>query len=132
MTGSDSKNQTEFGWEGTKNPTKAKLLHIRAAIDRDLEREYESNFQLIKKEVIDYAFSRLSIDTVAELGCVWGVNGAYGRYIADVYQPKKVTMVDLLWNERALGLCRQHAPIETMIANFCDDSTVANRNNTDM
>ncbi|OGV46896.1 MAG: hypothetical protein A2X46_15925 [Lentisphaerae bacterium GWF2_57_35] len=87
-----------------------------------MQRNYADRVTLFKKDVIDYAFSALSIKKVAELGCIWGVDGAYGQYIHDKYAPTEVVMVDAIWNENALRLCRERKNITTVDGNFCDVS----------
>lgn len=81
------------------------------AIEHDLKSTFSDRFTLFKKDVIDYAFAHLNINRVAELGCVWGVDGAYGQYIHDRYEPDEVVMVDAIWNENALSLCSERKNI---------------------
>jgi hypothetical protein len=125
------KNEKEFGFQGRPNSTRTLLSMRREEISKDLARVYEGNFQLIKKDLIDVAFSRLKLKSIAELGCVWGVDGAYGRYIAEKYNPDKVVMVDLIWNEQALSMCKQHRSIQTLDANFCDVAVMNQVGNVD-
>ncbi|GAB6094265.1 hypothetical protein JCM14469_05170 [Desulfatiferula olefinivorans] len=89
-------------------------------IEQDLKRTYPDRFTVFKKDVIDYAFRHLNIRKVAELGCVWGVDGAYGQYIHDKYSPDEVIMVDAIWNENALSLSGQRENITVIDGLFSD------------
>jgi hypothetical protein len=90
------------------------------SLNSDLKREYCERFTLFKKDVLDYAYNHLTINRIAELGCVWGVDGAYGRYISDKYSTEEIIMVDLIWNETALNLCNSKPGIKTIEGNFGD------------
>jgi hypothetical protein len=86
----------------------------------------------LKKEVIDYAFRQhKNIKSVVELGCVWGVNGVYGRYIAQHYPETDVTMVDTNWNSESIKLCSEHSNIKTLAANFGSDKMPSKIGNVD-
>jgi hypothetical protein len=71
-----------------------------------------------KKEVIDYVFNRFKVNTVAELGCVWGVSGVYGRYIAETYPHTMVIQVDWHWTDEAKELCGKYSNISMMTGDF--------------
>ncbi|MCP3851076.1 MAG: class I SAM-dependent methyltransferase [Gammaproteobacteria bacterium] len=114
--------KNKFKYQDVKNPTEAQLITRQNELSSDLLRTYNGNFQLIKKDVIDFSFEKLKLDSIAELGCTWGVDGAYGQYIADKYQPKNITMVDLNWNEEILYMCKKHKCIKTINDNFCTPS----------
>lgn len=88
-------------------------------LKEDLNFDYPDRVTVFKKEVIDYAFSRFEISSVAELGCIWGVDGAYGQYIHDKYHPQ-VTMVDAIWSDEARKKCAVRPDIKTIDGNFCD------------
>lgn len=115
-----SEKQGQVAWEmGKNNPTVRHLELRKIEIEKDLDRNYDGNFQIIKKDVIDIAFSKLKINKIAELGCVWGVDGAYSRYISESYSPEKIIMVDALWNKDAIEKCSQHQSIEIVKGDFC-------------
>ena len=59
---------------------------VKSSIN-DMQRTYPVRFTLFKKNVIDYSTSHFRIKRVAEYGCVWGVDGAYGKYFHDKYDP---------------------------------------------
>lgn len=112
-------------WEkGTNNSTAMHLKLRQKEIEKNLEWNYEGNFQIIKKDIIDFSFKYLHINTIAELGCIWGVNGAYSRYISEHYNPKKITMVDALWNKDAIEKCQQYQNIEIVHGDFCEKKVV--------
>ena len=94
---------------------------IRARIqdlDSDLKYSYHPNFQIFKKDVLDYAFKRLRINVVAELGCVWNVDCAYGLYILEKYKPRRIFMVDTDWTDSAMQTCSAHKEITIIDDNF--------------
>jgi hypothetical protein len=89
-------------------------------LEQDMKRKYPDRFTLFKMDVIDYAFTHLKINRVAELGCVWGVDGAYGQYIHDKYNLQEVVMVDAIWNENALAFCKERKNITVMDGLFTE------------
>jgi hypothetical protein len=76
-------------------------------LKQDLNRDYKDNFMLIKKELLDYAFMNYKIKKVAELGCVWGVDCAYGLYVLNKFNPDEIVMVDTHWTKTALKECKK-------------------------
>lgn len=95
-----------------------KLIAMRDELDRDIALSLRDNMALSKKEVIDYTFKNYKIKSVAELGCVWNVEGVYGRYIATKNPDTKVMMVDTHWTEKATELCNAYQNIEMISDNF--------------
>jgi hypothetical protein len=119
--------KTEFGFQRVVNQTTSQLISRKKLIDQDLSgfsSLFIDNFQLIKKDVIDFAFEKLRLKTIAELGCVWGVNGAYSRYISGKYSPSRIVMVDAIWNEFAMAECTKYPCIETIDGDFCNTETI--------
>ncbi len=94
------------------------LKQRQARIEQDLKREYPKEFQLFKKDLVDYGCSLMPVKRVAELGCIWGVDGFYGRYIAETYKPEKVFMADAIWNDNARNLCKAFPQIEMIEGDF--------------
>jgi len=80
--------------------------------------KHEEKMVPCKKEVLDYIFNNYEIKSIAELGCVWGVEGIYGRYIATKYQNTLVRMVDSHWTKEASELCSKYSNIMTISDNF--------------
>jgi hypothetical protein len=87
-------------------------------------KSYHENFSVKKKEAIDYAFQYLSIESHAELGCIWNIDGAYSLYIANQYKPKRIVMADTHWTEEALKKCRLKKEIEIIQDNFGSEKVV--------
>lgn len=101
-----------------RNHNHVALEKLAQELSEDARRAFPPGMHILKKEIIDFAFQNGSIKSVAELGCVWNVDGIYGRYIGEKYNPAKIMMVDLIWNARALALCAAHPSITTVTANF--------------
>jgi hypothetical protein len=93
---------------------KQRLLQIQS----DIDRPYHPEFRIYKKDVLDAAFSRFAARSVAELGCVWGIDCAYGIYVLNTYHPQKVVMVDTHWTESALASVRNHPEITVVQDSF--------------
>jgi hypothetical protein len=94
------------------------LLALKQELDDDINLKLQDNMFLCKKEVIDFVFKKFNISSVAELGCVWGVEGVYGRYIAEKYPQTKVMMVDTHWTKNAKELCGKYSNIRIISDNF--------------
>jgi len=84
----------------------------------DLNRQYCENFMFEKKELIDRAFFGGKVKSFAELGCVWGVDCAYGLYACEKYDSSKVIMVDAHWTETAKNRCAKYTNIIRIEDNF--------------
>jgi hypothetical protein len=84
----------------------------------DLNRQYCENFMFEKKELIDRAFSGGAVKSFAELGCVWGVDCAYGLYARGKYDLSKLIMVDAHWTETAKEKCAEYSNIIRIEDNF--------------
>lgn len=80
--------------------------------------EFHPNFRIEKKELLDTAFSEKQPESVAELGCVWGIDCAYGRYVLEKFRPKSITMIDTHWTESALEKVGKHQEIKIFQRNF--------------
>ncbi|SDA21865.1 hypothetical protein SAMN05216315_11727 [Nitrosospira sp. Nsp18] len=88
------------------------------SLQDDLGVEYHPNFRIEKKDLLDIAFDRNSPESIAELGCVWGIDCAYGRYALEKFRLKSVKMVDTHWTEPALEKVARHPEIEIFRGNF--------------
>jgi hypothetical protein len=62
------------------------------------------NLSLTKLRVIDYCFEQLDATSFADLGGVWGIDGAYARYAADAHSPERGVVVDESFTQRYLEL----------------------------
>ena len=55
---------------------------------------------------------------IAELGCVWGVDCAYGLYALKKFGLKQVKMVDTHWTESALEETKKPPEIVVFLPEF--------------
>jgi hypothetical protein len=78
------------------------------------------NLSLTKLGVIDYCFERLGADSFADLGGVWGIDGAYARYAADAHSPTRGVVVDEAFTQRYLELERTLPNLAHVQGNFGD------------
>jgi hypothetical protein len=86
----------------------------------DLKKQYSGNFMLEKKDLLDRAFAGSGFNSFADLGCVWGVDCAYGLYALDTYAPSKAVMVDTHWTEKAKANCAKHPHVLIIEDNFAN------------
>ena len=108
------------------------LLALRKELDDDINLKLQGNMNLSKKEIIDYIFKNFDINLVAELGCVWGVEGVYGRYIAKKYPNTTIMMVDTHWTKEAKELCGKFSNINIISDNFGNAEMPAKIGKVDM
>ena len=100
-----------------------RIDHIEETILEVKTIKHEEKMVPCKKEVLDYVFLNNEIKSVAELGCVWGVEGVYGRYVASKYGNILVKMVDSHWTKEAKELCSEFSNIITISDNFGNADT---------
>jgi hypothetical protein len=81
------------------------------------------NLSLTKLGVIDYCFEKLGAESFADLGGVWGIDGAYARYAADAHSPTRGVVVDENFTDRFLELERKLPNLTHVGGNFGDAST---------
>jgi hypothetical protein len=99
------------------------ILKQRAeSLQNDISLEYHPHFRIEKKDLLDIAFGKTRMTSTAELGCVWGVDCAYGLYVLNKFGLKSVKMVDTHWTESALQCVRKHPEIEYFQVNFAEQS----------
>jgi hypothetical protein len=82
------------------------------------------NLSLTKLRVIDYCFEQLGSRSFADLGGVWGTDGAYARYAADAHGPERGVLVDENFTERYRALERKLPGLTHLQGNFGDRSVV--------
>jgi hypothetical protein len=68
-------------------------------------RDYHPAFLIEKKDAIDFAVERYGVKTIAELGCTWGIDCAYGDYAARKYGLTDVAFVDTYWPQSSIDVC---------------------------
>jgi hypothetical protein len=76
------------------------------------------NLSPSKLRVIDYCFGELGSRSFADLGGVWGIDGAYARYAADAHAPVRGVVVDENFSERYLELERKLDGLTHVEGNF--------------
>ena len=90
------------------------------ALQADAIDEYHVNFRIEKKDLLDVAFAGRPTGAIAELGGVWGVDCAYGRYALAKFGLLSVKVVDTHWTESALQAVARHPQMEVIARNFGD------------
>ncbi len=65
-----------------------------------------ATFDCDKQQLIDTAFARRRPETIADLGGVWNVDGAYCFYSSETYDLKSAFLVDSDFSDRVLARCR--------------------------
>jgi hypothetical protein len=78
-----------------------------------------------KIRLIDFCFDQLECCSFADLGGVWGIDGAYARYAVDVHQPERGVVVDENFTERYLELERKLPNLTHVGGNFGDPAVAA-------
>jgi hypothetical protein len=76
------------------------------------------NLSPAKLRVVDYCFDQLGCRSFADLGGVWGIDGAYARYAADAHSPERGVLVDENFTERYLELERKLPGLTHLCGNF--------------
>jgi hypothetical protein len=78
------------------------------------------NLSMTKLRLIDYCAEQLGARSFADLGGVWGIDGAYARYTADAHEPERVVVVDENFTDRYLELERKLPSLTHVQGNFGD------------
>jgi hypothetical protein len=76
------------------------------------------NLNPVKLRVIDYCLDRLGSSSFADLGGIWGVDGAYARYAADAYPEARGVVVDDDFSDGYLRLERRLPNLTHVRGNF--------------
>ena len=71
-----------------------------------------------KLEAIDYCFDELGARSFADLGGVWGIDGGYARYTADVHSPERGVVVDENFTDKYLDEERRLPNLSHIVGNF--------------
>jgi hypothetical protein len=90
------------------------------------------NLSMTKLRTIDFCFEQLESRSFADLGGVWGIDGAYGRYAADAHSPERGVVVDENFTERYLQLERKLPALEHLQGNFGDPGVAASLGQVDV
>ena len=59
------------------------------------KKQWHKNFNFAKKGLIDHACKTMCVKSIADLGAVWNVDGAYTFYAIDKWKVKKAYLVDM-------------------------------------
>ncbi len=81
-------------------------------------------FRLDKGELIDYVFTRCSPrpTSFADLGGVWGVQGAYTFYALERHQPETGVLVDAKVTAEVMDKAAEHPQLQLVNGNFGTES----------
>lgn len=93
---------------------------------KDKEYKFHPRFRIEKKDLLDTALSNYKISSIAELGCVWGIDCSYGIYSLEKYNLKNVKMVDTNWTKIALDRVSQYPQIDVFEGDFSDKTILKN------
>jgi hypothetical protein len=71
-----------------------------------------------KLRAIDYCFDQLGSRSFADLGGVWGIDGGYARYAADLHSPERGVVVDENFSDKYLDAERRLPNLSHIEGNF--------------
>ena len=77
-----------------------------------------------KIRIIDFCFEVLECTSFADLGGVWGIDGAYARYAADAHEPERGVVVDENFTDVFLDAERKLPNLSHLEGNFGDPAVV--------
>jgi hypothetical protein len=91
---------------------------------RTNHQELPVNFNLDKKELIDYAYRRCQPvpASFADLGGIWNVDGAYTFYTLREYGAKRAFLVDTDFTDASIKAGRSHDSLRLIQGNFGEGS----------
>ncbi len=83
------------------------------------------NFNQDKKDLIDFAYERLAPRPMAfaDLGGVWGVDGAYTRYTLQRYGATRAVLVDTNFTDKVIEVAPSFPSLTLVKGNFGDPVT---------
>src|SRR4051794_13476602 len=76
------------------------------------------NLSMTKLRLIDFCFEQIGSRSFADLGGVWGIDGAYARYAADAHSPERGVLIDEAFTDRYLELERKLPGLAHLSGNF--------------
>jgi hypothetical protein len=77
-----------------------------------------------KTNLIDEAFSSLHVESFADLGAVWGVEGAYTFHALDKHHVKDAVLVDAHLTPTVVARAKSYPQLRLIEANFGDQAVV--------
>lgn len=94
------------------------LLHNRR-IRQEVSAPFTyQNFNPHKGALIDYAFARFPIRSLADFGGVWNVDGAYTFYALDHFRPERAVLVDWRLPESVVTRAHEYPALELIEGYF--------------
>jgi hypothetical protein len=92
------------------------------------------NFNQDKREVIDYAYERLGsrLMSFADLGGVWGVDGAYTLYTLQHFGAARAVLVDSNFTDKVVEFARAFPALSLVRGNFGDRAIESQLGNVDV
>lgn len=106
-----------------KNTVK-KLTHLTKYFFRIEQAHNIDNLKLDKLHLIDYACRNAKIESFADLGGVWGVNGGYTFYGIKKHKIKTAFLVDTDFTKEVLKKSKKHRGLTLINANFGDRNVI--------
>jgi hypothetical protein len=77
-----------------------------------------------KVDLIDQAFSSLNIESFADLGGVWGVDGEYTYHALDTHGAQDAVLVDANMTPAVLARAKSHPQLRLIEGDFSDQAVV--------
>src|ERR1039458_4986020 len=97
---------------------------IRAAAKALLGRNAFPELNTDKKELIDFACERLGMNSFADLGAIWNVDGGYTFYAMERHRIKNAFAVDTDFTPPFLERQKKHPGLKIIQGNFGDRSVL--------
>ncbi|MGA2237026.1 MAG: hypothetical protein ABSG23_16285 [Terriglobales bacterium] len=97
---------------------------IRAAAKALLGRNAFPELNTDKKELIDFACERLGMNSFADLGAIWNVDGGYTFYAMERHRIKNAFTVDTDFTPPFLEKQKKHPGLKIIQGNFGDRSVL--------
>jgi len=91
------------------------------SLQGDIKKPIIPNLIIEKLEIIDYAFISFKLNSFADLGGVWGVDGGYTFYTIDKYNVKKAVLIDTHPTPNTLAQGENHPQLRIIQGNFGDE-----------
>ena len=71
-----------------------------------------------KLDLLDHSFTAAAITSFAELGCTWGVDGAYGFHVLERYPVTHAVQVDSVISDAMKARAAAHPQLRQLARNF--------------
>lgn len=100
------------------------LDHVRSLIRRLNEKLFGMRPSHLKLKLIDRVIGMNNITSFADLGGVWGVNGAYSFYLLEKHSIAVGYLVDNHFTNEVLRKAGSHPQLTLVKGDFCIESTL--------